>query len=297
MKNFSKIFCVGLITLSIASAAFGQRPRVAASSSSDPSDIPPPAPSSVTVKYEGGVFGYNEKQDGTLVFEDANSRLVFKNKVGKEVFDIRYDAVLSTFADTQAKRPTAASIIGSAVPYGLGLPALFIKKKYRYMTLQFQDPDTNVSGVTSFKVANKEILASIVYALATKAGLEQRGEVFVRKTRRTTGSSSDPTMSSTSIVRIDGREPVARGVLNGLAISLPKPVYPAAARDAKVTGSVTVQVLINEVGDVIAAKAVSGNSMLRDAAVDAALKAKFTPLQLSGEPVQASGVLTYDFQL
>lgn len=297
MKILSRLICVGLISLLAISAAFGQRPRISDASSSGPDDAPAPAPSSVKAKYEGGVFGYNERQDGTLFFDDANHRLVFLNKYSKEVFAIPYDAVLSTFADTQAKRPTAASIVSSVIPYGLGLPALFIKKKYRYMTLQYQDADTGVSGVTSFKVANKEILASVVYALATKAGLEQRGEVFVRKSRRTNVMSNNSSMSSTSIVRVDGREPVSRGVLNERAISLPKPVYSAEAREAKITGSVTVQVTIDEEGNVILAKAVSGHPMLRDAAVDAARQAKFTPLQLNGEPVKASGVLVYNFEI
>jgi TonB family protein len=278
-------------------SAFGQRPRVADNSASDPTDTPPPAPTTVKVKYEGGVFGYNQKQDGTLLFDDANRRLVFRNKFQKEVFPIPYDAVLSTFADTQAKRPTAASILSSAVPYGLGLPALFIKKKYRYLTLQFEDPDTGVSGVTSFKVENKEILSSVVYALATKAGLVQRGEVFVRRPNQRSSSSSASSSSTTQIIRVDDRDPVSGGVLNGRAISLPQPVYPADAREANVSGAVTVQVTIDEEGKVILAKAVSGHPLLQDAAVDAALKARFTPMQLAGQPVKVSGVLTYNFEL
>ena len=293
MKSLFRIMCAGLIAAMLMSPAFGQRPRVADTSSSDPADTPALAPSIVNVKYEGGVFGYNEKQSGTLVFEDANRRLVFKNKYGKEVFDIRYDAVLSAFADTQAKRPTAASIIGSAVPYGLGLPALFIKKKYRYLTLQFEDPDTRVSGVTSFKVENKEILASVVYTLATKAGLVQRGEVFVRKA---TTSSRRASNSSTSIVRIDQSDPVSVGVLNGRAISLPKPDYSAAARQANATGSVTVQVTVDEQGNVIVAKAVSGHPLLQESAVAAAREAKFSPATIEGQPVKISGVITYDFE-
>ena len=282
----------------MVSFAFGQRPRVADSSSPDPADdTPAPAPSSAHVKYEGGVFGYNQKQDGTLNFDDVNNRLVFRNKYQKEVFAIPYDAVMSTFADTQAKRPTAASILSSTVPYGLGLPALFIKKKYRYVTLQFQDADTRVSGVTSFKVDNKEILASVVNTLATKAGLVQRGEVFVRKSAMSSFGSSSSSNSSTMIVRIDGREPISRGVLNGHAISLPKPVYPPEAREAKVVGSVTVQVTCDEEGNVVSAKAVSGHPLLRDAAVDAALLAKFAPLKLDGQSVKTTGVLTYNFEL
>jgi TonB family protein len=292
MKSFLRVLCVGLVATMMVTSALGQRPRV--TSSADPTDTPDPAPQTVKVKYEGGVFGYNSKQDGTLTFDDANRRLVFRNKYQKEVFPIPYDAVLSTFADTQAKRPTAASIISSAVPYGLGLPALFIKKKYRYLTLQFQDPDTRVSGVTSFKLENKEILASVVYALATKAGLEQRGEVFVRKSAT---SFSSGTRSSAMIARIDGSDPISGGVLNGRAISLPKPVYPQEARDAKVSGTVTVQITIDEEGKVIFAKAVSGHHLLQDSAVAAAREAKFSPTSVDNQPVKVSGMLTYAFEL
>lgn len=297
MKSLSKIAGACLLAALMACAAFGQRPRVA-DSSTDPADAPPPAPSTVKAKYEGGIFGYNQKQDGSLTFDDTNNRLLFRNKQGKETLSIPYASVLSTFADTQARRPTAATVIGSAVPYGLGLPALFIKKKYRYLTLQFEDPDTRVSGVTSFKLENKEVLASVVSTLANKAGLTQRGEVFVRlRAKRQSVSASD-----SAIIRVDervgeDREPIAGGVLNGKAISLPKPVYPREARDAKVTGPVTVQVIIDEQGNVTSAKAVSGDPLLQAAAVAAAREAKFSPTTLSGQPVKVSGVLTYNFEL
>jgi hypothetical protein len=54
------------------------------------------------------------------------------------------------------------------------------KKKYRYLTMQYKDPDTKVEGVTSFKVDGKEMLASILEALARKAELTPRGEAYVR---------------------------------------------------------------------------------------------------------------------
>jgi hypothetical protein len=37
--------------------------------------------------------------------------------------------------------------------------------------------------------------------------------------------------------------------------------------------------------------------MLRDAAVQAALKARFSPTKLSGQPVKVSGVINYKFAL
>src|ERR1051326_7026592 len=56
------------------------------------------------------------------------------------------------------------------------------------------------------------------------------------------------------------RAPISGGVLNGKAISLPKPAYPAIAKAAHAAGTVTVQVLIDENGNVVSAKAISSIS-------------------------------------
>jgi protein TonB len=91
--------------------------------------------------------------------------------------------------------------------------------------------------------------------------------------------------------------PVSGGVLNGKALEMPKPVYPEMARRAKLTGVVTVEVVIDASGKVIGARAVSGPEMLRDSAERAARMAKFTPALLSGQPVRVSGLISYNFSL
>jgi periplasmic protein TonB len=88
---------------------------------------------------------------------------------------------------------------------------------------------------------------------------------------------------------------ISGGVLNGKAISLPKPPYPPAAKAVRAGGSVSVQVLIDENGNVVSASAVSGHPLLRGAAASAARGAKFSPTKLSGQPVKVSGVITYNF--
>ena len=88
---------------------------------------------------------------------------------------------------------------------------------------------------------------------------------------------------------------ISGGVLNGKATSLPKPPYPPAARAVRASGAVSVQVLIDENGNVVSASAVSGHPLLRAAAVAAARGAKFSPTKLSGQPVKVSGVITYNF--
>jgi TonB family protein len=91
--------------------------------------------------------------------------------------------------------------------------------------------------------------------------------------------------------------PVSGTVLNGKIISKPEPRYPEAARKAGVLGTVVVALTIDEEGKVIAARALAGPAELREAAVEAALKARFTPTLLSGTPVKVSGRLTYNFWL
>lgn len=216
MKRLIFLLVAAAAVLSMGVSAFAQRPRISDPQPSAPekttttqeqkkddSNQTKPAQDNsspqattpvqnVKVKYEGGVFGYRQKMDGFLYFDDVNSRLVFKDKQQKEIFQIPYDAVSSAFADTQSRRPTAATVLGSAVPYGLGLPALLIKKKYRYLTLQYNDSEVEVSGVTSFKVGSKELLEQTLRTLADKAKLTPRGEIFVR--RRSTTKTATTTI-------------------------------------------------------------------------------------------------------
>ena len=83
---------------------------------------------------------------------------------------------------------------------------------------------------------------------------------------------------------------VSGGILNEKAVELPQPVYPPAARAAKASGMVIVQVTINEKGEVTSANAISGHPLLKASAVQAARGAKFP----SGA-TKISGLLTYKF--
>ncbi len=88
---------------------------------------------------------------------------------------------------------------------------------------------------------------------------------------------------------------VTGGVVNGKASYLPKPPYPAPAKAVNASGAVNVQVTIDEAGNVISAKAVTGHPLLRQAAEDAARKAKFTPTYLSKTAVKVNGLIVYNF--
>lgn len=86
------------------------------------------------------------------------------------------------------------------------------------------------------------------------------------------------------------------GIVNGKATYLPAPDYPKEAENACAGGKVEVEVLIDEESEtVISAKAISGDELLRDAAVEAAKKAKFrrTPDVM---PVKVRGIIVYNFE-
>ncbi|HEV7744372.1 MAG TPA: energy transducer TonB [Pyrinomonadaceae bacterium] len=92
-----------------------------------------------------------------------------------------------------------------------------------------------------------------------------------------------------------GGEGISGGVLNGKAITLPLPEYPSIAKQAKASGSVTVEVTIDEDGNVTSARSVSGHPLLQSAAVNAARQAKFSPTKVNGQSVKVNGVLVYTF--
>ena len=86
-------------------------------------------------------------------------------------------------------------------------------------------------------------------------------------------------------------------VIKGNALSLPKPIYSQIAKTMKLQDDVVVQVLIDENGNVISAKAVSGHPVLIPETLKAARQARFKPTTLSGQPVKVSGLITYKFTL
>lgn len=113
------------------------------------------------------------------------------------------------------------------------------------------------------------------------------------------GVNLDPVSSKSLDFSRDGKPmpavQVNAGVLNGKATSLPKPIYSMEAELARAKGEVKVQVVFDEEGNVIWARALSGHPLLQVAAEAAAYRAKFPPIAIQGRPVKVSGFLVYKF--
>lgn len=91
-------------------------------------------------------------------------------------------------------------------------------------------------------------------------------------------------------------DPLEGGVVNGRAIDLVQPPYPQEALARRVSGKVTVRVLIDETGRVIRACAIEGPGLFTKAAESAARRSRFTATLLSGTAVKVNGVIIYNFQ-
>jgi TonB family protein len=125
--------------------------------------------------------------------------------------------------------------------------------------------------------------------------------------RETTGSSSGVPDTDTDEPNARTAEPPpaikkpptilrTSNVLNGSAISLPKPAYPRPAIALSLEGTVKIQVTIDETGNVISAKAADGHPFFRQVAEQAARNAKFRPTLLNDVPVKVTGVIVYNFR-
>ena len=173
--KFTHYALIAILALSTYAAA---QPR-AIEKSPTPTPSVRPAPASFIAKYEGGMFGYEKKESGTLKFDDENERLAFHGQDGKERFGIPYHSLLIVSPSEKSVTSTAGSVIQYIPLPGAGLAGL-IKEKKRYLVIQFDDPDVEAKGTTSFKLDNKELLQSVIHSLGKKASMKQRGEAYIR---------------------------------------------------------------------------------------------------------------------
>lgn len=91
--------------------------------------------------------------------------------------------------------------------------------------------------------------------------------------------------------------PLDVGSLIDFATKKTSPQYPAAAKSIRATGVVKVEVTISETGDVSEVQKTSGHQMLQSAARDAVRKWKFKPFVRDGQPVKATGFVSFNFAL
>ncbi len=94
-----------------------------------------------------------------------------------------------------------------------------------------------------------------------------------------------------ALVRVP--ETLARGAVTRRV----DPEYPAMARQVRITGQVSVDVIIDTAGNVEKVNILNGNALLTGATVSAVKKWKFNPITLTDKPIRAIASLTFNFHL
>jgi periplasmic protein TonB len=98
-------------------------------------------------------------------------------------------------------------------------------------------------------------------------------------------------------------QPVHKVVRVGGNIKAPRetfsvpPVYPPLARQTRVWGTVVVDAVVDEHGNVVQAHVVSGHPLLVEAALKAVLQWKFEPTTLNGQPISVEMQVQVHFNL
>lgn len=138
---------------------------------------------------------------------------------------------------------------------------------------------------------NTILFFSILFSLAIGAlGQDKPEETTADVQKQEAGRCGRPVKDGDP-TKLDARP----GLIMGSPIKLVKPKYPKAARKQKISGQVSVHLLIDVDGMVVCAEAIDGPPELHDVSEAAGLKTRYTPTTLWGQPIKVSGIITYNF--
>ena len=110
-------------------------------------------------------------------------------------------------------------------------------------------------------------------------------------------AAQQPSPAVTPQPQIAQRVRVSQGVAQGLLVRKVNPVYPPLARQARISGTVVLRVIIGTDGSIESLTLVSGHPMLAPAAIDAVKQWKYKPFLLNGQPQKVDTEVTVNFEL
>ena len=125
--------------------------------------------------------------------------------------------------------------------------------------------------------------------------------VALASVNQTNATGASPSLESDDQGCLDPnvRKPqtISLGRIDSRVIEIPKPVYPAEAKDAKISGVVTALVVVDETGKVIWARVRNGHSLLQAAVKTVVCQARLKPFKVNGQFIKTNGIITYKFEL
>lgn len=203
------------------------------------------------------------RSEGTIRGNALNRTAPEYPKAAKEQ-NVEGDVTVEITIDEEGKVISARAMSGHELLVDAAVEA---SKQWTFKPTKLNDQAVKVSGILTFR-----------FKLGNLADA-------------TTTLSSDASQTDENIVKR------SEGVIRGLATNRVSPEYPREAKQQNIEGDVTVQIIINEEGKVISAKATSGHELLQDVSVTAAKGWTFKPFELDGKPTRVSGELSFRFKL
>ena len=228
--------------------------------------------------------------DAMMMLEEASNS---RSMLARDDYDSRRwkDEV----ADTREKMVSSQSVVTSAVTEGPLVDGNLVAATARPdekppVKQPVVDTQTGATREREVKPADK------VPSNTTIAQIEK--PVYIPSASIVAPPKEEPKPVETpKIDQPKDNSPLDVGSLVAYATSQTKPVYPPAAKSLRATGVVKVEVTVNESGEVTDVQKTSGPSMLQGAAKDAIRKWKFKPFVRDGQPVRATGFVSFNFAL
>ncbi|MEQ1645800.1 MAG: TonB family protein [Pyrinomonadaceae bacterium] len=232
--------------------------------------------------------------DAMALLEEAS---VSRSMLGRDDYDAR--RWKDEISDTREKMTNSRSVVLSAVN---GEPTIVPQTNATGQVLSDPSPVTQpIVDKASNSVRDREVKPTSPTETAT-AQVEK--PVYVpsapptAEPKKEEPKKEEPKPGATvPSIQAPAGSPLDVGSLLAYATKQAPPVYPNAARSARQTGMVKVEVTVNENGEVAKVEKTSGPVMLQGAAKDAILKWKFKPFTRDGQPVKATGFVSFNFSL
>lgn len=220
--------------------------------------------------------------------------VIDSGKMSFEPSEITYRSIMYYLDENMVKMATATAVPPATQPSPSASPA----NSNAVKTNSEPKPQPPVESAANKQPAGNKSAQSLPAASTDK--IDTGNPVEVKNVPSSSSSNPKVVLDSEPPPSPAPRpilRPVSGGVLNGAAVYLPAPSYPETAKRMRTSGLVTVEVVIDENGKVISATAENGPATLREPAIQAALRARFSPTKLSGQPVKVFGTISYKFSL
>jgi TonB family protein len=230
--------------------------------------------------------------DAMMLLEEAsNSRTM----LARDDYDSRHwkDEVADTREEMANSRSVVFSAVNdTAVPDGAG------QSQQATNTGGVQTPPVTQpvgSSGSANSVRDREVKPPETKAADTTVAKNTQ-PVYVPSAPATNPEPKPTETPKTDTTSKDG-SPIDVGSLVAYATKQQAPTYPPAAKSMRATGIVRVDVTIDEAGDVTEVQKTSGPTLLQGAAKEAIKKWKFKPFVRDGQPVRATGFVSFNFAL